>query len=58
MTRAVESFVTGPAIPTVADHNLPRQFASDEALIDILDRCPHDLFDINHYAFDTDGQSP
>jgi hypothetical protein len=56
MTRPVESFVTGPAIPTVVDHNLPRYFASDEALIDILDRYPHDLFDINHYAFDTDGQ--
>jgi hypothetical protein len=56
MARPVESFVTGPAIPTVVDHELPRYFASDEALIDILDRYPHDLFDINHYAFDTDGQ--
>ncbi len=56
MARPVESFVTGPAIPTVVDHNLPRYFASDEALVDIFDRYPHDLFDINHYAFDTDGQ--
>lgn len=56
MTRPVESFVTGSAIPTVVDHNLPRYLASDEALIDIFDRYPHDLFDINHYAFDTDGQ--
>jgi len=56
MTRSVESFVTGPAMPTVVDHNLPRYFASDEALIDILDRYAHDLIDINHYAFDTDGQ--
>lgn len=56
MARPVESNVTGPSIPTVIDHELPLYFASDEALADILDRYPHELFDINHYAFDTDGQ--
>ncbi len=56
MTRPVESNVTGPAIPTVIDHELPLYFASDAALVDILDRYPHELFDINHYAFDADGQ--
>ena len=57
MARPVESFVTaGPVMPTVLEHGLPRYFASDEALIDILDRYPHDLFDINQYAFDAEGQ--
>lgn len=54
MTCPVESLVTGPAIPTVVDHNVPSYFASYKALIDILDRYPHDLFDTNHYALDTD----
>jgi hypothetical protein len=56
MVRPVESPVAGPASPTVIQHNLPLYFASDEALVDILDRYPEELFDINHYAFDADGQ--
>jgi hypothetical protein len=56
MARPVESNVTAPPAPVVLDHGLPLYFASDEALVDILDRYPHDLFDINHYAFDADGQ--
>lgn len=56
MARRVESFIAGPAIPTVVDHRLPAYFASDEALIDILDRYPHELFDINHCALDAEEQ--
>ncbi|MEY2757496.1 MAG: hypothetical protein RIR33_1274 [Pseudomonadota bacterium] len=48
MTRRIEGLTTGPSIPTVVDHRLPAYFASDEALIDILERYPAELFDITH----------
>ena len=47
MTRRIEGLTTGPAIPTVVDHRLPAYFASDEALIDILERYPAELIKIN-----------
>lgn len=41
----------------VFDHGLIEQgFASDEALAEVLDRYPADLFDINLYDYDDEGQ--
>ena len=56
MTRTVESKMTGVSVPKTVDHDVPLYLASDEALIHLLDRYPADLFDINRYAFDADGQ--
>ena len=59
MTHSVESSVTaGQALtaPKTVEHDIPLYLASDEALIHILDRYPEDLFDINCYDFDSDGQ--
>jgi len=56
MTRTVESKMTGVAIPTVLDHDVPTYLASDEALVHLLDRYPEHLFDINQYEFDSEGQ--
>src|SRR5690606_16568545 len=42
----------------VHTHSLNEQgFASDEALAALLDRYPAELFDINLYDYDADGQS-
>lgn len=57
MARRDKSFVTGPAVPIVVDHRLPAYFASDEALIDILDRYPGELIDIIHCNLGVEGQS-
>jgi hypothetical protein len=51
----VESFVTGPAIPPVVHHNLPRYFGAYEALIDTLDRYPDHLVDVSYWEFDTNA---
>lgn len=56
MTRTVESNMTGVTVPTVLDHEVPTYLASDEALIHLLDRYPAELFDINRYTFDAEGQ--
>lgn len=56
MTRTVESKMTGVDIPTVVHHDVPAYLACDEALIHLLDRYPADLFDINRYEFDAEGQ--
>ncbi len=56
MTRTIESKMTGVTVATALDHDIPLYLASDEALIHLLDRYPADLFDINRYAFDADGQ--
>lgn len=50
MTRTIESNVTGVAVPTVLDHEVPTYLASDEALIHLLDRYPAELVDINRYT--------
>ena len=42
--------------PLTVEHGVPAYLASDEALIHLLNRYPADLFDINHYEFDADGQ--
>lgn len=55
MARRIEGLTTGPTIPTVADHRLPAYFASDEALIDILQRYPDELIEINHHGA---GENP
>ena len=56
MTRTIESNVTGVAVPTVVDHEVPTYLASDEALVYLLDRYPADLVDINRYACDANRQ--
>lgn len=56
MARTVESKMTGVAVPTALDHDVPLYLASDEALIHLLDRYPTHLFDINRYEFDAEGQ--
>ena len=60
MTHPVESSVTALTAPLkapkTAEHDIPLYLASDEALIHILDRYPEELFDINCYDFDADGQ--
>jgi hypothetical protein len=56
MTRTVESNVTGVTVPTVLEHDVPAYLASDEALIHLLDRYPAELFDINRYTYDANGQ--
>jgi hypothetical protein len=56
MTRTVESKMTGVSVPKTVDHDVPLYLASDEALIHLLDRYPAELFDINSYTFDADGQ--
>lgn len=56
MTRTVESKMTGVSVPKAIDHDVPLYLASDEALIHLLDRYPPELFDINRYEFDADGQ--
>lgn len=48
--------MTGVTVPTVLDHEVPTYLASDEALIHLLDRYPAELFDINRYTYDADGQ--
>ncbi|MDP3492981.1 MAG: hypothetical protein Q8R82_07690 [Hyphomonadaceae bacterium] len=59
MTQSVESSVTAEAVlnaPKTVEHGIPLYLASDEALIHILDRYPEELFDINCYDFDAEGQ--
>lgn len=56
MTRTIESNMTGVAVPTALEHDIPAYLASDEALVHILDRYPEHLFDINRYEFDAEGQ--
>ncbi len=56
MTRTIESNMTGVAVPTAVDHDIPAYLTSDEALIHILDRYPEHIFDINRYEFDAEGQ--
>jgi hypothetical protein len=56
MTHQVESKVTRLTAPTTLDHGVPAYLASDEALIHLLNRYPAELFDINRYDFDADGQ--
>ncbi len=59
MTQSVESSVTADAVlnaPKTVEHGIPLYLASDEALIHILDRYPEELFDINCYDFDAEGQ--
>jgi len=56
MTRTVESNMTGVAVPTAIEHDIPAYLASDEALIHLLDRYPAHLFDINRYVFDAEGK--
>ncbi len=60
MARPVESSVTALTAPLKApktvEHDIPLYLASDEALIHILDRYPEELFDINSYDFDAEGQ--
>lgn len=63
MTQSVESSVTaaraqgtGVSAPKTVEHDIPLYLASDEALIHILDRYPEELFDINCYDFDAEGQ--
>lgn len=47
----------GPAdAPALLQHGIPLDLASDDALARLLDSYPADLFDINRYAFDADGQ--
>lgn len=48
-----ESLVSGPAIPSVVHHNLPRYFGAYEPLIDTLDRYPGDLVSIIHCEINT-----
>ncbi len=47
----------GPAhAPVLLRHDIPLDLAGDTALADLLDNYPADLFDINRYTFDADGQ--
>ena len=44
--------------PAVYSHGLDApEFSSDAALAAMLDRYPRDLFDINHFSFDAEGQA-
>jgi len=46
-----------PLQPRVFDHSVHEYgFATDDALAALLDRYPEELFDINAYSFDDDGQ--
>jgi hypothetical protein len=56
MTHPVEKKVSSLNAPATLEHGVPGYLASDEALIHLLNRYPAELFDINHYAFDADGQ--
>ncbi len=56
MTHPVESKVATPPAPVAVEHGVPTYLASDEALIHLLNRYPADLFDINAYEFDANGQ--
>jgi hypothetical protein len=55
MTRPVEFKVADDA-PVALEHGVPTYLASDEALIHLLNKYPAELFDINHYEFDAEGQ--
>ncbi len=55
MTQQVES-QRGLPHPAVHAHSLPLPYASDEYLIALLDTYPAELFDINRYDFDEEGQ--
>lgn len=57
-TAARRTRYPGPiAEARIHDHNLvERGFATDEALAELLHRYPADLFDINLYDYDADGQ--
>lgn len=59
LQKTARSRYTGPIQKAdVHPHALVDQgFASDEALADLLDRYPAELFDINLYDYDEDGQS-
>lgn len=59
LQKAIAARHTGPITGAdVHPHALvDRGFASDEALADLLDRYPAELFDINLYDYDDDGQS-
>jgi hypothetical protein len=53
MAHPVEDTVSAPL---TVEHGVPGYLACDEALIHLLNRYPIELFDINHYEFDADGQ--
>ena len=59
LQKTARSRYTGPIQKgEVHAHGLVDQgFASDEALADLLDRYPAELFDINLYDYDEDGTS-
>jgi len=56
MTQTVESRLNELTAPVSFAHGVPTQFAAEPALIELLDRYPEELMDINRYDFDDKGQ--
>lgn len=61
MTQAVESpetfeTIEAPEAPIRMKHGISPDFSSDAALIELLNRYPAELFDINRYSYDKKGK--